>query len=581
MQTARRLYLYLISGVTLAVLAAGLELLAFALLRALGLGGDSIFGGGPSETRVQVSQAVALIAVGLPVWLIHWGLAERGLRPSNPNREAERSSAVRALYLTLVFAVSLLVAVNSAASLLRAIGHSVIGGTQGFSLDDPALALPAMVVSALVWIYHWLVRRRDLGAGPLDGAAAWLPRVYLYGATALGLISAVGGVGELILVAAQRLVPGTVLIDEPSFARGSLIDAASGTVAWAAVWLGHWWYLARTTRGSDAQSVAEAVSRVRLTYLVGIVAYAAAQSVFGLVQGARAVLVVLLGAESVVGVQPGAAAIVRETVAPVIAAAIWTWVAWLHVRWVRHEASAAGDAERPLRVERLISHAFSLLGLAFGASGLAWLLGLAIDVAFGGQRTIPSDDFWRVELAQFVPMAVLGWALWLFGWRDVLARRARDPEGEARSTIRRGALLVTMAGAVLAGVSAAGLVLFRIVAMVLGAEVFGDPVSDLSTPLGVLAVAVAVAGYHGAALRADLAVRAVPAAPAAPTEAAPTEAAALEPTEGVPAPADLAADVPRPRRLVLAGPPGSDLDAVLAGLRASLPADHSLEEAGP
>jgi hypothetical protein len=316
---------------------------------------------------------------------------------------------------------------------------------------------------------------------------------------------------------------------------------------------------------------------VRLTYLLGIVAYAAAQSVLGLAQGARAVLVVLLGAESVIGVQPGPAAIAREAVAPVIAAAIWAWVAWLHVRWVRREASRSGDAERPLRVERLISHAFSLLGLAFGASGLAWLLGLAIDVAFGGQRTIRSDDFWRVELAQFVPMAVLGWALWLFGWRDVLARRARDPEGEARSTTRRGALLLTMAGAVLAGLSSAALVLYRFVAVLLRADVSADPVSELSTPLGILAVAVAVTAYHGLLLRGDLAAREAPAEAVLPeltTAAVPPTVAAPEPT------AEPVATAPAARRLVLSGPPRSDLDAIVASLRAGLPPDHSLDDAG-
>jgi hypothetical protein len=577
MQTVRRLYLYLISGVTLTLVATGLTLLGDALLAQLGFGRGTFIGGDPAGSRVQLSQAVALIGVGLPVWVIHWWLVERGLQPGNPTHEAERSSPVRAVYLSLVLAVALLVGVNSAASLVRSAGHALAGVGPNFDLGEPTIALPTAIVGGLVWLYHWLVRRRDLRVGPLSGAAAWVPRLYIYGVAALGLSSALGAVNGLFLLAADVLTPAAAAFDDPGFRRVALVDTTASVVTWGAVWLGHWWYAVRATRGTEPQAVGEALSRVRTAYLVGIFALGSAQALIDLIQAGRALLIGLLGAESILGVQTGTATLAREVVVPVLTALVWAAVAWLHLRWARREADRPEEPERPARVERLASHALSLVGLGFGAAGLAWLIGLALDVAFGGGRTIGGGGYWRVELSQFAPMAVLGLAVWLWSWRQVLGRYGRDPEAEARSTTRRGALLLTMAGAVLAGLSGAALVLYRLVSTLLRADVSADPVSELSTPLGVLSVAVAVAAYHGLLLRSDLAVRAAgaEAMPEAPAPVEALEATAVVPATGAPATA------PTTRRLVLSGPPGADLDAIVASLRAGLPSEASLDDAGP
>jgi hypothetical protein len=93
----------------------------------------------------------------------------------------------------------------------------------------------------------------------------------------------------------------------------------------------------------------------------------------------------------------------------------------------------------------------------------------------------------------------------------------------------------------------------------------------------VLSVAVAVAAYHGLLLRSDLAVRAAgaEAMPEAPAPVEALEATAVVPATGAPATA------PTTRRLVLSGPPGADLDAIVASLRAGLPSEASLDDAGP
>ena len=57
---------------------------------------------GEQAVRERLTLATAMSAVALPVWLIHWFLAERGVRPGRPEADVERSSAVRGLYFALV-----------------------------------------------------------------------------------------------------------------------------------------------------------------------------------------------------------------------------------------------------------------------------------------------------------------------------------------------------------------------------------------------------------------------------------------------------------------------------------------------
>jgi hypothetical protein len=118
MQTARRLYLYLLAGIGLGVLVSGISLLLTTLFQAIGLGGGDPFAG-EQAVRERLTRATAMSAVALPVWLIHWFLAERGVRPGHPDADVERSSAVRGLYFALVLGALLVAMFVSAGSLVE------------------------------------------------------------------------------------------------------------------------------------------------------------------------------------------------------------------------------------------------------------------------------------------------------------------------------------------------------------------------------------------------------------------------------------------------------------------------------
>jgi hypothetical protein len=546
MQTVRRLYLYVMSGITLGVLLVGLNLLLSVVLRELGVGSGStvILGDSSDSNRQQLSAAAAAIGVGLPVWFIHWLVIERSVDPRRATAEAERGSSVRGLFFSIVLGLLLIFGAGAANGALSRIFIELM--ESGASVSDLSGSLATFFVTGAAWLYHAAIRRRDMERGPLIGAAAWLPRLYLYGAAGVALVLLLVNLGELARLVVERMTQEPVAPGAgESFAAMRLGTLAAGIVVLGIVWLGHWAFATRLIGDSGWRGESERPARLRLAYFVAIIgASAIAVLAWGVAAG-RAVIQRLLD-------EPGAGGAWSQLIIAGLAVLPWLVAWWLHLAWVRGEARASAEPTRIALVERLERHAAALVGIGFGAVGIGWMIGLLLDAVLGGSRT--ALDAWRSELANFLPAAILGFALWGWKWAALQARHAADPPGEAASTVRRAFLLVTLAAAVIASLGSLGFVLYRLFGNLLGADLPGNAVSEISTPLGALVVAVAVAAYHGLALRRDMALRAE----------APEEDAA--PDAG-----------PMTRRLVLSAPPGSDLDEAVAALRSHLPPDHHLD----
>ena len=563
MQTIRRLYIYLLSGITLGFLAYGLITLLQVILGQLGLGQGILIGrDGGDWARQQLSLAAALIGVGLPVWGIHWWFAERGLNPAHPHAEDERASTVRALYVTVVLVVLLGFGAFAARDLVREIVSGLLPQPPENSYygSSPAASLATLLVTAAAWGYHVAVRRRDMARGPVQGAAAWLPRVYVYGATFVALLITLQAFGELARYAGETIWPPATALNPSGSRSYGLADSVSLFTVWAVAWLGHWWYAARLVSASGWRAASERGSMLRLAFFVAVILVGAFSVVRLTGEALRAILVPAFGATDAIGGDLDGTDLLRAVAVALVSAVPWALAWWLHQRRMHEEALQADDPSRAVGATRLDLHAVALVGLAFAAVGTGWLIGLLIDVLLGGSRTVGGSGFWRAELASFVPYAVLGLVVWVWRWWRVQARYAADPEGEASSTIRRSFLLIILAASVVSALGSLALVLYRLFGSLLGADLGGNATSELSTPIGALVAAAGLALYHGLALRRDLALRAA-AAPAAITE---------PPAAAVPAAVS--------RALVLHGPPDADLDAAVGALRDTLPPGFTLDE---
>jgi hypothetical protein len=560
MQAARRLYVYLLSGVSLGFVLFGLQSLVRVLLETVGMRGDVL--SGQLDASQQLSGALALVGVGTPVWLLHWWFAERSIRPEHDPSDAERQSALRALYFALLLAILIAIFAFAISDLVFGLLADRFPAPDTYSGSPAGAALATAVVGGAAWGYHALLRRRDMAAGELRRAAVWLPRAYLYGAAFGGAVWSLTSLVPLIDAAVRSAVGDTV---EPYVWIGSV----GPTIVGAAIWAGHASYASRLRADPGWRGASERAARLRLGYLVALIVVGVTGTIALVSAALEPVLAALLG----VGRPPDQ--IVPAMATGAIAALPFALAWWFHARSLGGESTVEVDADRPGLAWRLEHVAVGLTGLAFAAAGSARLITITLDAALGAHPEFSSPVS---ELALDLPLAILGGAVWIWAWAPMERRHQAFPQAEAASTVRRAGLLIVLAVAVIAGLSSLALILYRLFGFLLGAGLSGDAVGELSTPAGILVVALVAGLYHGLALRGDLAV-ALPPQPqpaaaeqetaAAVPEPIPTEEAEWE-TEGGPV---LPPGIP----LTLRGPDGSDLEAALKAAREALPEGYRLE----
>lgn len=552
MQTARRLYVYLLSGISLGVLVTGVSMLLTVLLQSLGLsfGGPQL--GGGDVTGQQLTLALALTVVSLPVWLIHWTMAERSVRGGRPHADVERSSSVRGLYFAIAMGM-LLIAVGTAVSSLVQEAVARLGDAQFFGGSGAAGGLALAAAAGSAWLYHAWLRNRDWARGPMTGGGAWLPRTYLYLAAFVGLMLLLSGLGGLLELIGRVIVEPPPLNDTPdvwwAYPLGSSL---ASMLVGGATWIGHLAYSNGLRRDDGWRGASERPAKLRIAYFVAVVMATAAGAIFYASDSVRAAI------ESILGLAPPdePATLLAFALLPLMTASAYAIAWWAHARWMGREAARAGSGERIVTAARLELYPLALVGLAFGAVAVAWLIGVLLESLLADGQALSGGDFAQRDLARWAPMALIGTAVWIVAWRGVELRRLAAATAEASSTVRRALLLIVLAGSIVAGIAAAGLILYRVFGALVGISQSGDPAAELSTPIGVLVVAIVVAAYHAVLLRRDQGLTAELPGPALAT-------------------APLALD------LRLTVPAGGDPAAVLAAISEGLPPGYDLEVAEP
>jgi hypothetical protein len=259
--TLRRLYLYGWSAAGLALVALSLIALLRWLLEWVGAG--AVIVSQPDPLR-----EVARLAVGLPLWLICWGQAQRLFAGAD---EGERASVERQGYLYLVILASVLAAVGSLTTILANILGRLLGAPDaGISDLRPTLAI--LPVAALVWAYHAYVLRHDIALAGEPSGAAWLRQTYRYLVAAIGL-------GALLVGVAGDL---TLLIR--ALAGAQFVGGVSGQAAWFTaliltglpVWMLPWRsaQLAATAPGPEGDQESQSPARKIYLYFYLLIATA-------------------------------------------------------------------------------------------------------------------------------------------------------------------------------------------------------------------------------------------------------------------------------------------------------------------
>lgn len=558
MDTARRLYVYAVAALGLMVFANGVTTLLAEVLDGVGASRTVLLGDGD---RGWLSRSIALVVVGAPVWLLHWRLAQRSVTGEDEQARAERGSAIRALYLSVVEVVTIAVALAAALP----VAHWALAQWLGLSSRRaplPVETLAPLVVAGLLWAYHARVQAASLRRGGLRGAAAWLPRLYRYGLalTTLGLalLGASLATGTVLSVAIGRDSLGS-----PDWWRWALADALALVAIGGLGWLVAWRDADAVTADADIVGEDERPTHLRATYFGGVLLMAAVVGCTALTASTTALARVALGVSPHVDL----AAVLEGVLGPVVSAAVFVVAAWLHQRRRVRELLPVG-LPQVAAARRLAALLCALVGLSFLAGGLTSILALLLEAIVGWSPRLAGSRDEAVAVA--IGLLAAGLATWLPAWSAVLRARASDPVGEARATASSGYLCLVTGTAVVILVPAATYVLYRVLEVLLGGVPERPLPAELAWPLAVIAVSGAVAAAHGHLLLADR--RRVASAPQPDRQPEP-------PSFVTPRPAGDHGPVAVTLTLRLAN--GTDLSEAIERLRGALGAGASLDLVAP
>jgi hypothetical protein len=473
MDAVRRTYVYLVSLVSLQAVAwAVIALLRDLLARGIGWSIE--------DRALQL----AIIVVGLPIYLVHWLWAQR-LAGREP---AERRATLRHLYLYGAMASFLGPFVASASGLLAylvwlAADYKLPRVYWEPSWDDVIHLLVSAVVMAVLWFYHRRVETADARAIPAGGPVTTIRRLYVYGFSAAGLALTALTAGALLRwlmyqVGSTRAIGGWVTV----------ADDMARLVVGLPLWLASWRQVAKP----DEE---ERTSVVRTLYLYGAVFV----SVLATVIAATFILEGLL--RRLFGISPagGGGGDIREPLSViVVAGAAWAYHAYI----LRRDAAQAGETAAQAWAGRLYRYLVAGVGLAAFLVGLGGLVSVLIRFLSGISFVagVPGEVSW------FSAALIAGLGVWILPWRrcQILASApGSEGDAESRSLIRRIYLYFFLFAATMVMLGSGVSLVRRLIGLALGESRRGNLLAGAGQEIAFGLIAVGVLLYHGILQRAD------------------------------------------------------------------------------
>jgi hypothetical protein len=473
----RRGYIYL-------ACIASLEAVAWAAIGLL----RNLLAPGKYTSLEETALLIAVIVVGLPIFLVHWLWAQR-LARRDPE---ERGAILRRLYLYgamatflgpfLANAFDLLNIVLSWAFGLQLAGYHYAGLSWGGAI---AHSVAAMVVLALLWLYHQHVLRQDEKEIPDTEGRATIRRLYSYGFSAAGLAMTTLAVIALSRWLMFQLGGGTVITRQTD-----LIREVSRLVIGLPLWLIFWRNAQRRFASPDEEERGSVLRKVYL-YL----------TVFLSVLATVTTLTILLadGLGRLMRTAQASGGDIREALSILIGAGlVWAYHAYV----LRRDAILAGEPATAAWVRQLYHYLVAAIGLGALLAGLAGDLTLLIRTLAGATyvRGLPEEAAW------FTALIIVGLPVWFLPWRRVqLAVTAPGRSGyeESHSVIRKVYLYFYLFLATITVLGSGVYVVARLIGLVLGVGRSGNLLADLGQAIAYSLIAVGIWLYHGSILRAD------------------------------------------------------------------------------
>jgi hypothetical protein len=414
MKTVRRLYFYLVALISIEVVIWGL----INLLRSI----VSQTVGGTAET---LARALALILVGLPIFLFHWLWAQR----LSAADDEERTASLRAIFFYGILIGTLIPLIQNLLALVNRTmlgvvrlepGRAIFGGTQ--TAPDNLIAI---AINGLVALYFWSLLRREWATLPAQNNFADARRLYRYVWVIYALLMTIFGAQQILRYIFY--VPSGVLGE---LTRETIVNGVSLLLIGTPLWIYTWGVVQRSLT-----ETAERDPNLRLAILYIL----ALSGVITVLTAAATVLHTVLS--SLLGTQWIFSDFINRIGGPISIGvplgAVWAY----YGSWLNRHIESIAEPVRQAGMKRVYYYILSALGLGGTFFGVALLIKFMIDLFTGGllilTAALPAD------LAKSIGIILAWLPLWLVTWRVLQAETATadDAGDHARRSIVRRAYL--------------------------------------------------------------------------------------------------------------------------------------------
>jgi hypothetical protein len=482
MKTIRRLYFYAVAAISIEVVLWGI----IGLLRSIFNAQDI------TNNASNLASALALILVGVPIFLIHWLWAQN----VSAKDAEEHSAGVRAIFLygillgTLIPAVQNLLALINRTFLTTAnlyAYRAVVGGAQSW-LDN----LIAILINLLIAAYFWNVLKANWRTLAETDAFSEVRRLYRFVWMLYGLLMTV--YGAQLALDYILTIPTSML---GTNGRESVVNALALLLIGCPVWY-YAWRLLQNALADPAEK--ESYLRLGILYLLTLGgAIVSLVSVGNLIY---MLLVQLLGESALLQ------RFIHDVSAP-ISVAVPLIVVWLfYGTWLNRQFNFDENLPRRAGKSRLYNYILSFLGLSASVAGLLSLFSVVIDLIMG-ERYL-SDSGLSEPISGALAALTVGLPVWVMTWRRMQAQALDNSDiGDhaRRSIIRKSYLYLALFASVIGGMVSAGTLVFDLVNAALGGSDYNLWVGVLNE-VTALVVFVVLLLYHLSCLQKDGAARA-------------------------------------------------------------------------
>lgn len=483
MKTIRRLYFYAVAFISVEVVLWGM----IGLLRSVFNARQVV------DSASTLAQALALILVGVPIFLVHWLWAQR----TSAQDDEEKTSSVRAVFLYGILLGTLIPVVQNTLALVDRIflsaadlftTRAIVGGSQTWS-DN----LIAIVINLLIAAYFWNILKGEWRTLSETENYAEIRRIYRFIWMLYGLLMTVYGAQQALNYAFTLSI--SVVLG--SVGRETVVNAIALLVIGTPIWIYAWRIL---QDGLADPSEQESYLRLGILYLLSL-----GGVVIVLTAGGNLIYMILI---QLLGENKPWVEFLQDIGGPISIglpfAVIWAYFGkWLNQQFVFDE-----NAPRRAGKQRLYFYILSLIGLAATFFAVAALLSAVVDLLT--ERAYLGSGGFRTQISSALAFLAAGLPLWLVTWRPMQTQAlAESDEGDhaRRSVIRKTYLYIVLFAAVIGGMIWAGWLIFLLINAALGGGADNIVNSVLNT-FQVLILFVVLLLYHLSALRKDSAARA-------------------------------------------------------------------------